>query len=163
MIEAKAQTKIENYISSVLNINEINKEDLFTIDKSNNLKLITYDTAKINKMLQSVYNKLDYLLNRNTISFSVDIPISYLFLKTSYFLSNVTIPVTVSNVSYFAAEIVKDIKEYGINNSMLEVAIRLKISFIATVPFISKRVNTSIDIPLVLTSINGEIPSFYFK
>ncbi|MBQ6285664.1 MAG: sporulation protein YunB [Bacilli bacterium] len=54
-----------------------------------------------------------------------------------------------------------NIKEYGINNSIIEVILKINLNIQIILPFSSKEVNVSKDIPIDTKIIEGKVPTYY--
>lgn len=54
-----------------------------------------------------------------------------------------------------------NIKEYGINNSIIEVILKINLNIQIILPFSSKEVNISKDIPIDTKIIEGKVPTYY--
>ena len=52
-------------------------------------------------------------------------------------------------------------ERYGINNALLEVGINVKVTSKINLPFISKDVEVSTTVPIVMKIIQGKIPNMY--
>lgn len=159
---------------------EISKEDLnelTIISKDNNGQItdIVYNNDLLNKILYSVTNNILESIN-NLEEDNIDL------LKLSNYSSNSTIyyvplgiiynmPVLVNitpkipfKITFLGSTEVSSetkVKEYGINNSINEIYLRVDMSIMIIFPFISKIVNISKNIPLSSNIIEGKIPSYY--
>ncbi len=161
---------------------------LITITRNNSgqIERIEYDTKVLNqtraKILDILDDDLDHLvrgdieaigLNLNKISdeyyertkegiiFTVSIGSSL----GNPFFSNLgpKIPLNLTTVGDTSAEITTNIKEYGLNNALLEISIILKATTIIHMPFLSKKVTVINTIPLSIELIQGTIPNQYLN
>ena len=64
-------------------------------------------------------------------------------------------------VGSVVSNIKSDITNYGINNALLEVSIEVEVSEQVILPFISKRITISQDIPIAIKIIQGTVPKYY--
>ena len=147
-------------------IDEIGDNNIFDIIKndSGEIQLISYNTKKVNELLNSVaiivQNNLKAIENGD-IEF-LDISDVYLkeydidllkqgiiceipvgsFLNNSL-LSNIgpKIPVRFTLIGDVSTKIKTDVKEYGINNALLQVSIEISVDFRVNLPFISNKIN----------------------
>ena len=71
------------------------------------------------------------------------------------------IPVKTNLVGSVISNVKTEVIDYGINNVLLKVYIKVMVSEQVILPFISKRINTEIDIPVLIKVIQGSIPSVY--
>ena len=120
----------------------------------------SFDVNKANLVLANTRSKLERIsgeFNENN-NFSVYVPVSYLFIPTSYILPNIKLNVETSSLLYYEAKLKTEIKEYGINSSMVSLILTVDIKYQVTVPLMYEIVDNSIDIPLAIEVISGKIP-----
>ena len=159
--------------------NEINNFDnnmlYITKNKDNEIQMIDFDSNKVNKMLISItqsvldnLNKMD--INENNASFEkinlnekliYEIPLGV--ISNNIFLSNFgpKIPVKLNIIGDVVSNIKSDIKEYGINNALIQISISISITEKIIIPFMSDTINVKTDIPISLKIMQGNIPSYY--
>ena len=108
----------------------------------------------LNKLSDDSYEKTD-----DGIIFTVSIGSA----TGNYFFANIgpKIPLNLKTVGDITGNINTDIKEYGLNNAMIEVSIELTITTIIHMPFLSKEVTVTNKIPLTMEIIQGTIPNYY--
>ena len=84
------------------------------------------------------------------------------FLENSL-ISNVgpKIPVKFNLLGEVNTDIRTDVKEYGINNALLEVSIEITVNFRVNLPFVSNIITVNNIIPISMKIIQGSIPNFY--
>lgn len=167
VVVTKAKNVGAKYITEIIG-EEINtKEIKLFYEKVSNDGVIqaSFDVNKANIILNDVRSKLDNLVEtfNNDCDFKVDIPVNYLFIPSSYFLSNVTLDVDCSNIISYEAKLVSDIKEYGINSSLVSLIVAIDIKYQVVIPFIYSDIISYVEIPLALEIINGEVPDVLFK
>ena len=167
VVVTKAKNVGAKYITNIIG-EEINtKEIKLFYEKVSNDGVIqaSFDVNKANIILNDVRSKLDDLVEtfNNDCDFKVDIPVNYLFIPSSYFLSNVTLDVDCSNIISYEAKLVSDIQEYGINSSLVSLVVAIDIKYQVVIPFIYSDIISYIEIPLALEIINGEVPDVLFK
>ena len=84
-------------------------------------------------------------------------------LRGSVVFGNIgpVIPIKLTFLSYSTSNVLVDVKEYGVNNAMIEVSIEIKISNLITMPISTRRHNTVVKEILSLEMIQGEVPQYY--
>lgn len=167
VVVTKAKNVGAKYITNIIG-EEINtKEIKLFYEKVSNDGVIqaSFDVNKANIILNDVRSKLDDLVEtfNNDCDFKVDIPVNYLFIPSSYFLSNVTLDVDCSNIISYEAKLVSDIQEYGINSSLVSLVVAIDIKYQVVIPFIYSDIISYVEIPLALEIINGVVPDVLFK
>lgn len=155
-------------------INEINYDNIIIIDKNNNGEIISLDfnESYSNKILYSFTNEL--LKNINTIEtdklnleyFNKNDLIYYVPIGVIYNSKVLTdigpkIPFKTSVLSSADTSIVSNIKEYGINNSLIELYLNIKLYVQVILPFTSKTLEINKQIYLERKIIQGQIPNYY--
>lgn len=178
LIINKAVTK---QIASNMEVN-----DLFDIVKNNDneIQLVTFNSINVTKMLNAITSlvqlnlkaieegNIDLLeLPEDTLSsydkdklkegIIYEIPIGV--ITSSTFLSNIgpKIPVKLHLIGDVVTGVESKVSEYGINNALLEVGINVKVTSKINLPFISKDVEVSTTVPIVMKIIQGKIPNMY--
>ncbi len=163
---------------------QIDIENLFLINKNINEEINTIDFNPIivNKLLTSVttniYENLIELENGvlNLNSYQNDPNLEYknenngvifyipsLLPLNNSLLSNLgpKIPVRLNLVGNVISNIKTEIKEYGINNALLEVFIEVETSVQVIMPFLTEKITIDSKIPISIKLINGSVPEYY--
>ena len=80
-------------------------------------------------------------------------------------LSNIgpKIPVKLNMVGDILTDIETKVTDYGINNVVIEVIVKVEVYEQVILPFGAKKVTINTDIPIALKLIQGEIPSYFFN
>lgn len=104
----------------------------------------------------------DYDIHKLRQGIIYEIPSGVIFSNS--LLSNLgpKIPVRISLVGDVTSDIKTNLTNYGINNAFLEVIVYVEVSMKVLLPFASKTVNASTNIPVVMKLIEGEVPEFYY-
>lgn len=71
------------------------------------------------------------------------------------------IPVKLSLIGDITTDIVTEIKEYGINNAIIEIGIKIIAEEQVILPFSTKQVSVETIVPISIKIINGKVPSYY--
>lgn len=79
------------------------------------------------------------------------------------FLSNLgpRVPVKLNLIGSVASNINTKINQYGINNAMIEVYVKIEVTEKINLPLASKSVTVSSDIPIAMKIVQGKIPEYY--
>jgi hypothetical protein len=167
MILTKAKIVSAKYIENIL-VDEVNIEKYNLFYQSVNDKGVvsaSFDVGKANLIVGKTMNSLSKIANRfnENCNFDIEIPVNYLFMPSSYFLSNVKMKVDCSSLLFYEVKLVSDIKEYGINSSLVSLSLSVNIGYQIMIPFIYKDISNYIEIPLALEIINGDVPDVLFS
>ena len=71
-------------------------------------------------------------------------------------------PVTVKLNGSAVSDIVTEVEEYGINNALLEILLKVDVKLEVLLPFKSDEVHVTVKSPLVLKMITGQTPEYYY-
>ena len=166
---------LKDEIDNIYHINKSNNEDIQIIDFDykevnkflnnitnliqNNLKAIEEGNIDLIDLEENTLDKYDkYLLKKGII---YEIPI---FAATnSSLLSNIgpRIPVRFYLIGDVTSNVETEVKEYGINNALVKLSIRINVSGKVNLPFVSENVTVDMVIPVSMKIIQGKIPEFY--
>ncbi len=71
------------------------------------------------------------------------------------------IPVSLKMIGNVTSGIVTDVKEYGINNSLITVSVEIKVELMVILPFSTDYVNITNYVPIAIKLIQGKVPQVY--
>lgn len=161
-------------------------DDLFLItkDSSNEIKTIDFNPLTVNRILTEVTNhvqlNLKYLEQGKIESLDIseqslvnydreklgqgviyEIPSGVIFQNS--LLSNLgpKIPVRLNLAGDIVSNINNKVTNYGINNALIEVSVKLEVTLQVLLPFTSKQITLTTVIPLALKLIQGTVPKYY--
>jgi len=165
---------------------EMNLDNLFTTvqDKEGVIQTIDFNPTIVNRVLGTTTNIVQLHLKAieqgdiDLIEIPDNILVEYdkenlrkgiiyevplLAATRNAFLSNIgpKIPVKLNLVGSVISNIKTQIKQYGINNALVEVYIQIEVTEQVNLPFMSKRVPIKTDIPVALKVIQGQVPLYY--
>ena len=166
---------IRKYLKENQNISFIKRKDT---------KLIEYDITKINnasikiteiiendlkKMIAGNLKDIDLKINTITQEYYEKINNGIIFIVSlgsatgNSLLANIgpQIPLKLKLVGDTKTEIKSEVKEYGLNNAMIEIYAKITTSTIIQMPFLSKKITITNKIPLTIEIIQGTLPEYY--
>lgn len=138
-----------------------------TTNSSQEIISVDFDSVKINKILNEISNNLiielrkieeSTFLNNNTVYY---IPFGIITGLPSSNWIGPQIPIRIMTSGSVQTKINTMLKEYGINNILLDVAIEININTRILLPYTNKNVKINIKIPLIKKIIQGKIPTVY--
>ena len=174
---------VQNNISQ--NMDESN---LFLINKdtNNNITDINFNTSYVNQILYNVTKDIEnnlkkieagnigdltihedalasYDLNKMKKGIIYEITTGALF--NNAILANIgpKIPVKISLVGDIISSIKTDITNYGINNVLVEIKIKVSITEMVLLPITSDEIVIETEIPVAIKLIQGIVPDYYFN
>ena len=176
------------YIENLIINNSIKKyqkeNQNISFIKRKDTKLIEYDITKINnasikiteiiendlkKMIAGNLKDIDLKLDTITQEYYEKINNGIIFIVSlgsatgNSLLANIgpQIPLKLKLVGDTKTEIKSEVKEYGLNNAMIEIYAKITTSTIIQMPFLSKKITITNKIPLTIEIIQGTLPEYY--
>lgn len=167
---------------------EIDISELFVIGKNKDeqINTIDFNPLVVNKILTNITDsvqknikyieqgdleKIDidqtalsnYDLNKLGKGIIFEIPSGIIF--NNALLSNIgpKIPVKLNLVGDIVSNINTKVTNYGINNAMIEVSVNMELNEQVLLPFLSKKINLTTNIPIAIKLIQGTVPNYYFN
>lgn len=166
----------------------IDYESILEIERDNNneIKMIDFNTNKVNEILENINNQIqynikqvelgnldnldDYMKGVSEIDYEkIEDGIVY-YIPFGNISGNILtnnlgpkIPIKFGMSGDVVSSIKSDIKEYGINNAMIEVDVLVTVTMIINMPFVSKSVKVDSSIPITMKIIQGTIPDYYLS
>ncbi len=168
-IELETKMLIVKTIKYEFNKKEFNYKDFINTISNNKEEIIyiDYDTLKIENLLNDI--TLNLIKNLKTIeesTFSNNNTIYYIPFGAITNLSSSSwigpqIPIKVMTSGNVEAKLETNIKEYGINNVMLETCIDININTNILLPYTTNNIKVNYKLPIVKKIIEGKIPTVY--
>lgn len=162
----------------------IDVENLFIVIKNDDgeIQTVDFNPVVVNKVLNimtsKVYSNLKAIssgnlesikfkdvlnLDENNLKKGIvyEVPIGRIF--DNAFLANLgpKIPVRLNLVGDVISNIKTNITPYGINNALIEVLVYIELREQIHIPFTSKLVTISSNIPIAIKMIQGNVPNYY--
>lgn len=139
-------------INTILNKITVNVENYLTLLENGQVEKL-----KISKNALKNYNKKD--LKKGII---YEIPSGIIFKNS--LLSNLgpKIPVKINLNGDVTTNVITKVESYGINNALIKISINIKVYMQVIIPFTSKEIIVSTDIPVVMKLVEGSVPSYYY-
>ncbi len=72
-----------------------------------------------------------------------------------------SIPINIKYLGNVTSNLKTEVKEYGINNSLITIYVDINVEMLVILPFSSKEINITNLVPIVIKMINGEVPQIY--
>ncbi len=167
IITTKSKLNSQEYIERIIKEEVVSKNyDLFYESVSTDGVVISsFDVNKANIILSDAMGCLRCIADKfnEEGSFDVRVPISYLFIPSSYFLSDITLNVKTSSLLFYDVKIKTNIEEYGINSSIVTLSLQVEVSYQVIVPLMFEVVDNYIDVLLAVEVINGKVPEVLFS
>ena len=167
--ENEASKIITNAIYKSVNeelLKELKNKELYRIirNKNEEIEMIDYNPYIINTFLRNTTNNLIKSLTQeeqknDNVSFYI--PFGSIFQNPILKDKGPKIPVRMELVGSVITGIDSKIKDYGINNSLIEIYIHVEVKERVMLSQKAKDVTITNDIPISYRIIKGKIPSYY--
>ena len=180
----KLATVIINRAVSKQIASEISLDELIITDKNSNneIQSVDFNPYIVNKILNSVTNtiqlnlkwleegKVDMIelpenitINNDNLKKGIIYEIPVGIITNNAFFANLgpKIPVRLNLVGSVECGVETKVKDYGINNAIIEVVVNAKVSEQVVLPFDSEVITISTDIPVAIKIIEGKVPDYY--
>ena len=160
---------------SLESIETLNINDLFIITKNENNEIMTVDmnTVLINKIIQEITINIQENLKKleegkinnnneeNKNGVILKIPLGQ--ITNNFIFNNLgpQIPVKLKILGEMKTQVNSTVKNYGINNALIEITLDITIKEEVLLPISSDEIEVSTTIPIAMKLINGTVPSYY--
>ena len=171
-----SQLLVNNALEEI--IIDANVEDIINLEKNQNNEIISLDfnnvkineiELKISKNIQKNLKKLEENKKNsltekyydNKIDIIYEVPMSIIYDVPILVGIGPKVPFKLDVLGNVKTNVITNIKEYGINNSLVEVILNMKINIQIILPFSSKNIVIESNVPLKTKVIQGKIPTYY--
>ncbi len=163
----------------------VDNMELFTVikDSNGNIQMVDFNSFNANKILKNItdvvthnlklveegkideidYMNMDYLYNLDKLSNGIICEVPMGSFTSNSFLANLgpKIPVRMKIMGDVVTNLKTDVREYGINNALIELSVDILVKGVTVLPFTSRRIEVNSVVPLSIKVIQGNIPSYY--
>ncbi len=149
-------------------IGNLNSDELLNISNKSygELAYVSINTDKLNEVLSSTISAMNeqiMMYEYNTYYNNVKLPVSYLILGGIFNDIGPKINIKITPVGSVSADIVSDVMSYGINSSIIRLDLKIVSEYQVLIPLRSKVIKIENSIPIVIKTINGEVPKYYYN
>lgn len=178
-----SEAKVVQITSAVINhsvnddmLDDLNINQLYYVTKNSNneIEMVDYNSVAVNKFLNNVTISVQKNLlelekgnfelvgiNNNIGGIVFYIPFGSITKNPIFNNIGPNIPVKIKTIGSILTNVRVDVKEYGINNCLIEMNINIEIKQQIILPIISKEIKISNSVPIAYKIINGKIPEYY--
>ena len=153
---------------------EINRMFIVTRSREEEVLSVTLDSSIVNKITNRISDACEdnlrmveeYRFNELKKKFNIGeeyflVPAGILFNNTILSSIGPKIPIRIKIIGNVTSGIVTDVKEYGINNSLITVSVEIKVELMVILPFSSDYVSITNYLPIAIKLIQGKVPQVY--
>lgn len=154
------------------NIEKLNMNDMFIITKNQKNEILTVDinTVTLNEIIKNSTTELQKRLKKiemgiidenNKNGVILKIPIGEIY--NNFLLTNLgpKIPVKLKVLGDIESKINTNIKNYGINNALIEVSLEISVREEVLLPISTSEIEVKQIIPIAIKMITGTVPNYY--
>ena len=166
-------------------LEEINIDNIYITNSENNsIKSIDFNTYLSNQLLRrinnSIWNNLNALQTGNLNNLKINknfftkeelnnlkkgvvykIPLGVIYKNSLFNNLGPQIPIKLKLSGNVNSFLNTNIKNYGINNAIIEITINIEVEEQVLLPFTSKTISVTNEVPLAIKIIEGNIPDYY--
>ena len=134
---------------------------IFNLSTKIQNNLILIEKGKIKEL--DFYNDLknEYNSNFGGNGIIYEVPIGTFFSNSFFSNLGPKIPIKFSLIGNISAKLESEVKNYGINNAIVEIYIKFNLQERIIIPFKSKDITINDKLPIALKIINGSVPNYY--
>lgn len=176
---------VNNAIDKILK-EDYDTDDLFSIVYSNDgsIQTIDFNSTSVNKLLNTLTIRVqddlklledgmleDLGINNRNISIEnainlkkgilLEVPIGMVCNNMIFSDLGPRIPIKLHYLGDVNSNISTHIKEYGINNALIEIYVNVEIEAKIMLPFITDKIVLKTSVPISIKMIQGNVPSYY--
>jgi sporulation protein YunB len=148
-------------------LNEVNSNELVNINYSDtsNISSVIINTKLVNNILNDAYNVMDEVFNNHLEEYFVDleIPLGTLVSKSIFSGMGPNIKIPITPVGSYKLDILTNTISYGINNSLIELYLKINMDIEALIPLQKEKFPTETKIIILSQVIQGEVPKYYYS
>ena len=154
---------------------KLNVDDIYKITKNNNNEILTVDinTVILNKMIKKATENIQQRLKKlekgevdennqeNKNGVVLKIPLGEIY--NNFLLADLgpKIPVKLKIIGNIETKINTNVKNYGINSSLIELSLDITVKEKLILPISTNEIRVNQTFPLTIKMIEGKIPNYY--
>lgn len=157
------------------NIEKLNTNEIFILTKNEKNEILTVDmnTVTLNNIINTVTTELQEKLKKlemgiidenndeNKNGIVLKIPLGEIY--NNFLLANTgpRIPVKLKILGDMESKINTSIKNYGINNALIEISLEILVREEVLLPISTSEIKVKQTIPIAIKIVNGTVPDYY--
>ena len=166
-IQNKGVVYTQKYLQEAITENvveEIDIESMYLITENADKKItnVLINTAQVNKILALVNESLESNITKLGEE-QIRLPISIILGETIFTKIGPDITLRILPIGKYECDVISNVSEYGINNSLFEIYINVKLNIETIIPLKRNQASVECKIPLVMQVVQGEVPRYYYN
>ena len=156
-VKMYTDSKIKNYANEI--INESIRRELLTSTDFSDILIENYDSnGKVSYAYLNA-NKIDQINDAKSFE-TIEIPLGYFFGSEYLLADGMKMPIKLKILGDEDIEVVSDISSKGINTTIIQMYLYIKINIQVVIPFQSQMVVSESKIPICFEILNNEVPYY---
>lgn len=158
---------IDATVEDIINLEKNQNNEIISLDFNNvkineiELKISKNIQKNLKKLEENKKNSLTEKYYDDKIDIIYEVPMSIIYDVPILVGIGPKVPFKLDVLGNVKTNVITNIKEYGINNSLVEVILNMKINIQIILPFSSKNIVIESNVPLKTKVIQGKIPTYY--
>ena len=166
-IQNKGVVYTQKYIQEAITnkvVEEIDIGSMYLITENADKKItnVLINTAQVNKILALVNESLESNITKLGEE-EIKLPISIILGETIFTKIGPDITLRILPIGKYECDVISNVSEYGINNSLFEIYINIKLNIETIIPLKRNQASVECKIPLVMQVVQGEVPRYYYN
>jgi sporulation protein YunB len=132
---------------------------------TSNISSVIINTKLVNNILNDAYSVIDEVFNNHLEEYFADleIPLGTLVSKSIFSGMGPNIKIPITPVGSYKLDILTNTISYGINNSLIELYLKINVDIEALIPLQKEKFPTETKIIILSQVIQGEVPKYYYS
>ena len=160
--------------SDILDDNDMNKLFITTKNKNEDIITVSLDSKIVNLINDKISDACEDNLRLieegkyQELKEKFNIGEEYFLVPSGIIFNNPLlnnlgpqIPITLKMIGNVTSNIVSEVKDYGINNSLITISVEIKVELIIILPISSDYIEITNNIPIAIKLIQGKVPEIY--
>lgn len=126
---------------------------------------VIVNTKIVNQIMSEASELIDLLLSENYLDDTLNelsLPIGFVISPTLFSSWGPEIKIKIRPIGAYSADIYTEVSAFGINNSLIEVYLNIKIDIEALIPLQNKSFISETKVYLISQVIQGTVPKYYY-
>ncbi len=166
-ISNKTTIYASSYIEEAIRkevVNNIDIDKLYYMNKGSDdiVTSVLINTNQVNQIMAGVNKSINESLNEldNT---TLELPLGIILGETLFSNMPPNLKIHIYPVGRYTCDVMTDISEYGINNSLFQIYIKVAINIDTVIPLKKGMSTIECHIPVAMQIIQGTVPRYYYN
>lgn len=147
-------------------LEEMKEMNLYTISRNNDgeIEMIDYNSYLVNDLLNKISTNIYNIVKKEERTYqnaSFYVPAGVITKNPLLADKGPKIPVRMYAIGSVLSSIRTEVKDCGINSSLIEMSVHIEITEKVILPISSEEIKISNDIPLSYKIVKGKVPAYY--